>query len=58
MVNQTEAKTIVITLLDALPPRNYLTLSHPTLDFNPGADPQAVAAAAQTPFNPSWPVPA
>jgi SAM-dependent methyltransferase len=39
------ARTIIATLLDALPPGSCLTVSHPTADFDPEAAGRAVAAA-------------
>jgi hypothetical protein len=38
----------VATLVDALPSGSYLTITHPTGDFNPAATRGAVTAAAQT----------
>jgi O-methyltransferase involved in polyketide biosynthesis len=39
------ARTIIDTLLDALPPGSCLTVSHPTADFDPDVVDRAVAAA-------------
>lgn len=41
-----EARSIVATLMDALPAGSLLTISHPTVDFDPNAGPQAAAAGA------------
>lgn len=40
-----EPQGIISTLLDAVPSGSYLTVSHPTADFNPGAMAGVVAAA-------------
>lgn len=39
---------IISTLLDAVPPGSYLTISHPTADFDPNAMAGVVAAAEQS----------
>ncbi|GII93444.1 SAM-dependent methyltransferase [Sinosporangium siamense] len=45
--NEDDPYTLVRTLLDALPSGSYLTITHPTADFDPESTGAAVAAATQ-----------
>jgi hypothetical protein len=46
--NEENPRSIVSALLDALPSGSYLTISHPSADFNPEEGANAVAASARS----------
>jgi S-adenosyl methyltransferase len=45
--DEDDPRSLVAELVDALPSGSYLTLTHPTADFNPGEAAAAVAATEQ-----------
>jgi O-methyltransferase involved in polyketide biosynthesis len=42
-----QARSMVAALLDAMPPGSYLTISHPTIDFDPQVVAEVAAVAAR-----------